>query len=102
MLRLSGKLWTAITVVAVVAMVSQVAVAQNEGGRRGRGGRGGAGGPGGVSMLRLLTVDKVQDALKLTEDQESKIKTINDDMRKEMREEYQSGDRRPTAKKCES
>ena len=91
MLRLSGKLWTAITVVAVVAMVSQVAVAQNEGGRRGRGGRGGAGGPGGVSMLRLLTVDKVQDALKLTEDQESKIKTINDDMRKEMREEFQSG-----------
>ncbi|HVT28823.1 MAG TPA: hypothetical protein VHE81_12485 [Lacipirellulaceae bacterium] len=94
MTRLSRKLWIMVAVVAIAIMVSQVAVAQNERGRRGRGGRGGPGGPGGfggASMVHLLSVDKVQDALKLTEEQESKIKAINDDMRKEMREEFQSG-----------
>jgi Spy/CpxP family protein refolding chaperone len=96
MLRLSGKLWTAITVAAVIAMVSQIAVAQNESGRRGRGGRGGAGGPGGfggLTMSRLVTLDKVQGALKLTDDQKSKIEKINDDARDEMRQEFQSGER---------
>ena len=81
---------------AIVVMASQVAMAQNEKGRGGRGGRGGPGGPGGrgmgpVSMTQLATVDKVQQALKLKDEQKSKIETINKESRDEMRKAYQDG-----------
>jgi Spy/CpxP family protein refolding chaperone len=70
-------------------------VAQNEEGKRGRGGRG-AGGPGGMggppSMARLAMIPKVQEALKITDEQKTKIEKINADSRKEMRE-ASSGDR---------
>jgi len=62
----------------------------NEQGKRGgwprRGGPGGPGGP--PSMARLAMIDKVQDALKITDEQKTKIEKINADFRKEM-----SGDR---------
>ena len=95
----SGRILAVVAAVAIVAMASQVAMAQNEGGRRGRGGRGGqGGGPGGmmggpISMARLATVDTVQDALKLTDDQKEKIKTLNDETRDAMRKEFENGGR---------
>ncbi len=95
MMRFSGRFWAFAATAVIFAVVSQVALAQNERGRRGRGGReGGAGGPGGpVTMARLATLDQVQDALKLTDEQKDKIKQINDDMRKEMRTSVQQGGR---------
>jgi Spy/CpxP family protein refolding chaperone len=93
MVRFSSKFLAVVTAVAVVAMAAQLAVAQNEQGKRGGGrGRGGPGGPGGMggppSMARLAMIDKVQDALKITDEQKTKIEKINADFRKEM-----SGDR---------
>jgi Spy/CpxP family protein refolding chaperone len=96
MKRFSGRFLVVIATVAIVAMASQMAMAQNEGGRRGRGGRGGQGGGmmgGPISMTRLATVDTVQDALKLTDDQKEKIKTINEETRDAMRKEFESGGR---------
>src|SRR3954454_19955420 len=96
MKRFSGRLCAMIAAVVVVAMIAQVAVAQNES-KKGRGGRGGGAGGGGMmgppSMVRLATLDKVQDALKLSDEQKSKIKTINDDSRAAMREQFQGGGR---------
>ncbi len=99
MKRFSGKLLTMAVAVAVVAMAAQLAVAQNEGrrGREGRGrGPGGPGGPGGFggppSMARLATIEKVQEVLKLTDEQKTKIEKINSDFFKEMREAF-DGDR---------
>jgi Spy/CpxP family protein refolding chaperone len=98
MKRFSGRILAVVAAIAIVAMASQLAMAQNEG-RRGRGNRGGqGGGPGGmmggpISMTRLATVDTVQDALKLTDDQKEKIKTINDETRDAMRKEFESGGR---------
>jgi Spy/CpxP family protein refolding chaperone len=86
MVHFSSKWWATLTALAVVAMVSQVALAQNEQGKRGRGGRaGGPGGPGGPpSMARLAMIPKVQEALKLTDEQKTKIEKLNADSRKEM------------------
>jgi Spy/CpxP family protein refolding chaperone len=94
MVRFTSRWWATLAVMAVVAMVSQVALAQNEQGKRGRGGRaGGAGGPGGPpSMARLAMIDKVQEALKLTDEQKTKIEKINSESRKEMRD-ASSGDK---------
>jgi Spy/CpxP family protein refolding chaperone len=97
MMRFSSKFLAVFTAIAIVAMAAQMAVAQNEG-RRGRGGRGGgAGGPGGMMgpapMARLATVDTVQDALKLSDEQKEKIKTINDETRDAMRKEFEGGGR---------
>src|SRR6478672_5917492 len=94
MARFSSKFLAVVAAVVVVAMAAQLALAQNEEGKRGRGGR--AGGPGGMggppSMAGLARVGKVQDALKLTDEQKSKIDKINADFRKEMRD-ASSGDR---------
>jgi Spy/CpxP family protein refolding chaperone len=94
MVRFSSKWWATLAVVAVVAMVSQVALAQNEQGKRGRGGR--AGGPGGFggppSMARLAMIPKVQEAVKITDEQKTKIEKINADSRKEM-DDASKGDR---------
>jgi Spy/CpxP family protein refolding chaperone len=93
MVRFSSKWLAALAVMAAVAMATQVAMAQSEQGRRTRGGRGG--GPGGMggppSMARLATIDKVQDALKLSDEQKKKIETLNADFRKEMREAMDGG-----------
>src|SRR5947207_3084258 len=96
MKRFSGRLYAAIAVAVIVAMVSQAALAQNEQGKRGKGNRGGGPGGGGMmfgppSMARLATIDKVQDALKLSDEQKEKIKKINDDSREEMRKEFTGG-----------
>jgi Spy/CpxP family protein refolding chaperone len=93
MMRFSSKFLAVIAAVAVVAMAAQLAVAQNEQGKRGRGGRDGRGGPGGPggpppSMARLAMIPKVQEAVKITDEQKTKIEKINADSRKEM-----SGDR---------
>jgi Spy/CpxP family protein refolding chaperone len=95
MKRFSGRLCAMIAAAVVVAMIAQVAVAQNES-KKGRGGRGAGGGGmmgGPPSMARMATIDKVQEALKLSDEQKSKIKTINDDSRTAMREQFQSGGR---------
>jgi hypothetical protein len=95
MKRFSGRLCAMIAAVVVVAMISQAALAQNES-KKGRGGRGAGGGGmmgGPPSMARLAGVDKVQEALKLSDDQKSKIKTISDDSRTAMREQFQGGGR---------
>jgi Spy/CpxP family protein refolding chaperone len=86
----SSKFLAVVTAVAIVAMAAQLAVAQNDQGKGGRGrGRGGPGGMGGPpSMARLAMLPKVQEALKLTDDEKTKIEKINADFRKEM-----SGDR---------
>jgi Spy/CpxP family protein refolding chaperone len=91
MVRFSSKFLAVIAAVAVVAMAAQLAMAQNEEGKRGRGGRGG--GPGGPpSMAGLARIEKVQEELKLTDEQKKKIDKINAESRKEMRE-ASSGDK---------
>jgi Spy/CpxP family protein refolding chaperone len=93
MIRINGRLIAACAALAIAAMLAQAAMAQREEGRRERGGRG-MGGPGfPPSMAMLATMDKVQDALKLSDDQKDKIKKINDDMRAEFRKMYESGAR---------
>jgi len=78
-----------VAALAIVAMVVQVSEAQ-QGGRRGRGGRGFGmfGGPPSASLLRFK---EVQDALKLTDEQKSKIEKINDGMRQEIRKAMRDG-----------
>jgi Spy/CpxP family protein refolding chaperone len=97
MAKFSSKFLAVVAAVVVVAMAAQLAGAQNEEGKRGRGGRaGGAGGPGGMggppSMARLAMIPKVQEAVKITDEQKTKIEKINADSRKEMRD-ASSGDR---------
>lgn len=96
MMRMNGKLWATVAAMAIVAMVAQVAMAQREDGRRERGGREGRG-PGGFggppTMARLASIEKVQEALKLTDDQKDKIKTVNDETRAEMRKQFEDGGR---------
>jgi Spy/CpxP family protein refolding chaperone len=93
MMRISSKLWATVAALVIVALVSQGSMAQREG-RRDRGDRGGRGGPGGpVSMARLATIDKVQDTLKLTDEQKDKIKKINEAAREEMGKMFRSGER---------
>ncbi len=80
-MRFSRRGWAVVAALAIVAMVVQVSEAQ-QGGRRGRGGRGFGGPPSSASLLRFK---EVQDALKLTDEQKSKIEKINDDMQQEIR-----------------
>src|SRR3954469_22761095 len=90
MKRFSGRLCAMIAAAVVVAMIAQVAVAQNES-KKGRGGRGGAGGGGMMggppSMARMAGNEKVQEALKLSDDQKSKIEKINEESGAAMREQ---------------
>jgi Spy/CpxP family protein refolding chaperone len=104
MKRFSGKLGMAIAAVAIAVIVSQIAVAQNEG-RRGRGGRGGGpggpGGPGGfLNMNMLLSVDKVQTELKLSDEQKSKLEKVNKEVSEERSKLRESGTR-PDPEKME-
>jgi Spy/CpxP family protein refolding chaperone len=76
-MRFSRQGWAMMAVLLIIAMVSQVSLAQREEGRRGRGGPGG----GMMSGVRLATLEPVQTALKVTDEQKDKIKTINADLR---------------------
>ncbi len=78
-----------VAALATVAMMVQVSLAQPEEGRRGRGGRGGFGGPPMPAVL--LGLKEVQDALKLTDDQKSKIKDISDEAMENGRKARQEG-----------
>jgi Spy/CpxP family protein refolding chaperone len=90
-MRFSGKGWAMAAGLVVVALVAQAAMAQNQAGRRGRGGPGGGGMFGPPTAGRLLGAKEVQDALKLTEDQKTKIEKINEDSRGEVRKAFQDG-----------
>jgi hypothetical protein len=91
MSRISGRvLWTVATMAMVVAM-AQVAEAQREGGRRG-GGRGMFGRGFGISPVQLAAEsEEVQAALKLTDDQKTKIGAINDELSEARRDLFQGG-----------
>jgi hypothetical protein len=71
---------------------AQVAEAQREG--RGRGGRGfgGRGGFGSISAVQLVAeAEEVQSALKLTDDQMTKVEEINDQLREDRRDLFGQG-----------
>jgi hypothetical protein len=80
--------WIAVVAVTLVLAISPLADAQREEGRRERGGPGGRrfGGGFGSPTLRLAMNETVQEALKLSEEQKSKIEVIDklsrDDRRK--------------------
>jgi Spy/CpxP family protein refolding chaperone len=90
-MRFSGKGWAMVVGLAIVAMVSQVAMAQAQGQGQGQGRRGRGGMFGPPTAGRLLGAKEVQDALKLTDDQKTKIDKINEDSRAKMREAFQGG-----------
>lgn len=88
-----------IVVAAVVFFVaSQIANAQPGEGRRGRGGRFG-GGFGPASSLRLASLEGVQKALNLSEEQKSKLETINDTFRDDFRTLLEEGSDRDEMQK---
>jgi periplasmic protein CpxP/Spy len=89
-MMLSRKCWGTLAALALVVMMIQVADAQ-PGGRRGGGGRGFGMFGGPPSAASLLRFKEVQDALKLTDDQKSRIETINDEMQAERRKARQAG-----------
>jgi Spy/CpxP family protein refolding chaperone len=83
-----------VSTVAFVFAISQLAAAQREEGRRGRGGDGRGFGMGfGAPMVRLATLDEVEEALKLTDEQKDKVKKLNDEMRDQYREILDDGGR---------
>jgi Spy/CpxP family protein refolding chaperone len=91
MSRIPGRvLWTVGALTVVVAM-AQVAEAQREGRRGGGRGFGGRGGFGPISAVQLADAEEVQAALKLTEDQITKVDEINDQLRDDRRELFQGG-----------
>src|SRR5262245_29267696 len=93
MSRVSGRvLWTVAAMATFVA-IAQVADAQQGQGRRGGGrGFGGRGGGFGVSSIQLAAESpEVQEALKLTDDQKTKVGEINDKLRDDRRELFQGG-----------
>ena len=84
MSRLSGRVLWSVAALAIVVAAAQVAEAQREGGRRGRGfGRGGFGGFG-VSRVQLASVDEVQAALNLTDEQKGKVEELSDQLREDL------------------
>lgn len=87
MRRFSRTVLAMFAAVAIVAMISQVVVAQPEQGRRGRGG--GFGGP--PTSVRLATIEEVQKALKLTDEQKDKIGKISDQLRDDVRKAFDGG-----------
>jgi Spy/CpxP family protein refolding chaperone len=89
MIRINGRLMAACAAVAIAAMLAQAAMAQREEGRRERGGRGMFGPP---SIARLATMEKVQEVLKLSDEQKEKINKINDDMRAEFRKMFEGNE----------
>jgi Spy/CpxP family protein refolding chaperone len=92
MTRFSCKVWPVLAVVAVVLVVSQMAHAQPEEGRRERGGEGRRFGGGfGMPGIRLATLDEVQEALELSDEQKTKVEEINDKFRDDFRKLLDDG-----------
>jgi Spy/CpxP family protein refolding chaperone len=69
--------------VAIILAISIAAHAQREEGRRGGTEGRGSGGGFGISVIRLASIDEVQEALNLSEEQKDKIAEINDQMRED-------------------
>lgn len=88
-MRVVGKGWAVVAAVMVVGLTVQIAMAQPGEGRRGRGPGGGFGGP--PTPVRLLTVKEVQDALKLSDEQKTKLKDVNEKLRDEIRTAMEDG-----------
>jgi Spy/CpxP family protein refolding chaperone len=92
MTRFSCKVWPVLAVIAVVLVASQLANAQPEERRRGRGGEGRRFGGGfGMPGIRLATLDEVQEALKLSDEQKTKVEEINDKFRDDFRKLLDDG-----------
>ncbi len=92
MLRLSR--WIAVVAIllsASVAFAQRPAGGQPGGGRPGGFGGGGFGGPGGGGPLTLVNNEAVQKDLALKEDQISKLKTLGESVREEMRSAFTGG-----------
>lgn len=96
-MRFTGKSWTIVATLMTVVIAVQVSMAQPGEGRRGRGVGGGFGGP--PTPVRLLAAKEVQDALKLTDDQKSKLTDVNQKLREDMRTLTQDGGGREQVQK---
>jgi Spy/CpxP family protein refolding chaperone len=78
-----------LAVAMIVAVAANVSLAQ-PGGFRGRGGPGGPGGFfGGGGTLGLIQQQEVQQEIELSEDQESELQTLGEEIRDQMRNEMQ-------------
>ena len=91
MSRRKGKLgwWGALAATVVLCAAVPGSAQERE---RGPGrGRGGFGGPMQVSMAQLLQVEKVQQELKLSDEQKQQAEQIADDLRSKAREAFQGG-----------
>jgi len=93
MTRSAREVWLLVIAATIVLALSQIADAQRGDGRRGPGGPGGRqfGGGFGSPALRLATIEKVQDALKLSDDQKSKIHELDEDFRDQRRKLLDDG-----------
>jgi Spy/CpxP family protein refolding chaperone len=90
MSRFTGRVLGSLAALAIVVALAQVAEAQREGGRRGGRGFGRMG--FGVSPVQLAAEsEEVQGALKLTDDQKTKIVEINDELTDARRDLFQGG-----------
>ncbi|MCI0334634.1 MAG: hypothetical protein L0228_15565 [Planctomycetes bacterium] len=98
MTRSPLTMWPAFVAVTVVLVISHITLAQPDEGRRWRGGPGG-GRLGGASSVRLASLNEVQDALKLSDDQKTKVEEINDQFRSNFRKLLQEGGRREEMQK---
>ncbi len=101
MTRCSHTIWPAVVAVTVLLAISQIASAQ-PGEGRGRGGPDGGrfrGGFGGASSARLASLEAVQDALKLSDAQTTKVEEINDQLRADFRKLLQEGGKREEMQK---
>jgi Spy/CpxP family protein refolding chaperone len=84
----------AIFAVTLLLAISQVATAQREEGRGDRGGPGGRRFAGGFGspVLRLAANEKVQAALKLSDEQKTKINELEEQFRKDSRKVFDQED----------
>jgi hypothetical protein len=88
MTRSLGNLSLAVVALATVVLSAQLAEAQGGGGQ-GRQGRRGFG--GGQSSVALAANPQVQELLKLTDAQKTKVSEINDKLRTDRQELFQGG-----------
>lgn len=96
-MRVAGRGWEIAAALMAVGLMVQVSLAQPGEGRRGRGPGGGFGGP--PTPVRLLGIKEVQDALKLTDEQKTKITELNEKVREELRAAMQDGGGREKVQK---
>lgn len=79
---LRQRIWCSAWCVALIATLSVASAQQGQGGGRGRGFGGGFGGPQG--KLQLIAAEPVQKELALETAQVDKLKTLGEEVRKEM------------------